>query len=313
MLVMVPYLQIELKNPPVDIPPIVKADEAIRFDNILVSSTYDTVNGTLQSIIYDETAGIFGIKRAGVYFVSWFVSQQTGLSHQGSNFAVVIDPDAATSQIIMGSGHVKISPSSAFALITVSEAEAQTTTGKQFILKNVSSHDAALSERSQVKAGLSVFGIADDLFSKVAYGQWQASGWDKDTNPYDLDDEQAIKFNNSLLNPVGITATDSEAGSGIRNGFDIFTLLNPGVYQISWEIPIEASYLVDSVELALELNDSTVFSKAYHPLPVGIVTGTAIIVATEFNTNLKLVNYQPDDGDIIQIGNFANLTIHRIS
>ena len=311
---MIPYLQIELKdNPTSGMPPIIGADEAIIFDNIIATSTYDSAEGSQQSISYDETTGIFGIKRAGVYFVNWFVSQQTGLSYQGSNFGVVIDPNATTSQTIVGSGHVKISPSSAFALIAVSEAEAATPTGKQFVLKNVSSHDAALSERSQVKAGLSVFGFSDDLFNKIAYGQWQASGWDKGTDPYDLNDGQAIKFNNSLLNPVGIVATDSENGSGTRNGYDIFTLQSPGVYQISWEVPIEASYQVDSVELALELNGTTVFSKAYSPLPVGIVTGTAIVNSTLFDTNLKLVNYQPDAGDIIQLGNYANLTIHRIS
>ena len=308
---MIPYLQIELRdNPAPGLPPIIIADENVKFDHILAASTYDTATGPLPSVTYDEDTGVFGIKRAGVYLVNWFMSQQTGLSHQGSNFAIVIDPERADSQSIIGSGHVKISSTSAFAIITVTESEAASTTGKQFVLKNISSHDAALSERNHVKAGLSVFGIADDMFS-MGYGHWQASGWDKVTDPYDLAHMEAIKFNNALLTPVGITATDS--GAGTRTGFDTFSLQNPGVYQISWEIPVESSYMVESVELALELDGTTVFSRAYNPLPVGLISGTAIVKTTAFGTNLQLLNYQPNDGDIIQIGNYANLAIHRIS
>jgi len=310
---MIPYLQIELRDKLTPgVPPIILAEEAVKFDKTLTASTYDTESGPLPSVLYDEDTGVFGIKRAGVYLVNWFVSQQTGLSHQGSNFAIVVDPEEVDPNVIVGSGHVKISPSSAFAIITVTEEEAASSTGKQFALKNISSHDAALSERNHVKAGLSVFGLSSDLFN-MGYGHWQASGWDKSDNPYDLNHAEAIKFNNSLLTPVGIIATDSESGTGIRTGFDTFTLKQPGVYQISWEIPIEASYQVDAVELALELNGTTVFSRSYGPLPIGVITGTAIVKSTIFNTSLKLVNYQPADGDVIQIGNYANLAIHRIS
>jgi len=310
---MVPYLQVELRdNLGSGMPPIIFADDSVKFDKILAASSYETEDGPAQSVLYDEDTGIFGIKRAGVYLVNWFVSQQTGLSHQGSNFAIVIDPEDTDPKSIVGSGHVKISPSSAFAIITVTEEEAALVTGKQFVLENISSHDAALSERNLVKAGLSVFGLSSDLFS-MGYGHWQASGWDKNDDPYNLDHAQAIKFNNSLLTPVGITATDSEDGTGTRTGFDTFALQNPGVYQISWEIPVEASYYVDAVEIALELNGTTVFSRSYSPLPIGVITGTAIVKTATFNTNLKLVNYQPADGDTIQIGNHANLAIHRIS
>jgi len=310
---MIPYLQIELRDKLVPgMPPIVFANENVRFDKVLAVSDYETETGPMKSVLYDEETGVFGIKRAGVYLVNWFVSQQTGLSHEGSNFAIVIDPESSDPKSIVGSGHVKISPSSAFAIITATEEEVALAAGKQFVLKNISSHDATLSERNQVKAGLSVFGLSSDLF-KMGYGHWQASGWNKNDDPYQLDHEQAIKFNDSLLSPVGITAVDSEDGAGIRIGFDVFTLQQPGVYQVSWEIPIEASYYVEAIELALELNGATVFSRSYNPLPVGVITGTAIVKATAFNTKLRLVNYQPGDGDIIQIGNYANLAIHRIS
>lgn len=310
---MIPYLQIELKDVSISgAPPMVGAGENIKFDNVLSASSYDSPTGPLQSIVYDEDTGLFGIKRAGVYLVNWFVSQQTGLSVQGSNFGVVIDPETTDTRIIVGSGHVKISPSSAFAIISVTEEEAGRPSGKQFALQNVSSHDAALSERNHVKAGLSVFGISNDMFN-MGYGHWQASGWDKITAPYDLDHGEAIKFNQSLVTPVGITATDSEDGAGTRSGMDTFKFDHPGVYQVSWEVPIEATYSMDEVEIALELNGTTVFARAYNPLPIGVVTGTAILKVTDFNTELQLVNYQTTCDNVIQIGNFANLAIHRIS
>ena len=310
---MIPYLQFELKDSlSTGTPKIITAGKNVKFDNLLSASTYNTTSGALPSISYDESSGIFGIKHAGVYLVNWFVAQQTGLSVDGSNFGIVLNPDATTTSTIVGSGHVKISPSSAFAIITVTDDEASSTTGKQFSLQNVSSHDAALSERTAVKAGLAVFGVATDLFAR-SYGHWQASGWDKITDPYNLNHTEAIKFNQSLIAPVGISATDSENGAGTKSGSDTFTLIKPGVYQVAWEIPIEASYAVESVEIALELGGTNVYSSAYSPLPIGVISGTAIIKTETFNTDLKLINYQPDDGDIIQIGNFTNLTIHQIS
>ena len=311
---MLPYLQIEFRNQASpSLTPIVGTQQNILFDIILAASTYDTPTGTFQSVTYDESTGIFGIKRAGVYLVNWFVSQQTGLSPEGSNFGIVIDPSSASPEWIVGSGHVKISPTAAFAVINVTEEEALTPSGKEFSLMNVSSHDAALSKRCHVKAGLAVFCVSQDVFNK-GYGHWQSSGWDKIIEPYNLNHGEALKFNQSLLNPVGITPTDSTFGEpSARVGFDTFTLINPGVYQVSWEIPIEATYSVSEVEIALEIDGSTVFSRSYGPLPIGVVSGTAIIKTDKFNTSLQLINYQPEQGDIIQIGNYANLAMHRIS
>jgi len=310
---MIPYLQTEFLNSGITTPAIIPAGDAISFDHPLNTST---------AIEYDDQAAQFTIKMAGAWLVNWFVAQQSGLSYEGSNFGVAIyhpitdvedpnHPGLQESNIVVGSGHVKISPTSGFTIINVSDADVKEG-GVVFELQNVSSHDAALSTRTQVKAGLAVFGVSADMF-KMAYGQWQASGWDKIAAPYDLADGDKIKFNEPLLIPLGIIASDSDDGGGTRVGFDIFTLESPGVYQISWEIPIEATYLVESVELALELDGTTVYSRSYSPLPIGVVSGTAIIVTTQENRTLSLVNYQPDDGDVIQIGNYSNIAIHQIS
>jgi len=310
---MIPYLQTEFLNTGVTTPAIIAAGEPIPFDHPLNTST---------AIEYDDVTAQFKIKMAGAWLVNWFTAQQSGLSPEGSNFGCAVykpitddqDPnygDLQAPEIVVGSGHVKISPTSGFTIINVTEEDLKTPIGGVvFELQNVSSHDASLSIRTQVKAGLAVFGVSADMF-KMAYGQWQASGWDKNLAPYNLEDAEAIKFNQPLLTPLGITATDS--GAGTRVGYDIFTLENPGVYQVSWEIPLEATYSVDAVEIALQLDGSTIYSRAYSPLPIGAITGTAILATTTANKTLSLVNLQPDSGDIIQIGNYTNLVIHQIS
>ena len=313
---MVPYLQTEFLNSgavdPLK-PAIITAGGAIPFDHPFNATT---------AIEYDDQTARFTIKLSGTFFINWFVAQQTGLCPEGSNFGIAVynpildetDPNypgLMPPEIITGSGHVKISSTSGFAIINVTDEQVDEG-GVVFELQNLSNHSAALSERTQVKAGLAAFGTSYDMF-KLAYGQWQASGWDKIQNPYDLANGEKIKFNESLLIPFGIVATDSDGGGGARIGYDVFTLENPGVYQISWEIPIEATYSVDDVELALELNGTIVYARSYSPLPIGLISGTAIVVATEEDMTLSIANYQPDDGDIIQLGNYANLAIHQIS
>ena len=315
-IMMIPYLQTEfLNSSAVDPfkPAIIAGGGAIPFDHLLKATA---------AIEYDAQTARFTIKASGSFLINWFVAQQTGLCPEGSNFAIAVynpildetDPNypgLMNPEIIVGSGHVKISSISGFAIIDVTD-EQMNEGGVVFELRNTSNHDAALSERTQVKAGLAAFGTSNEMF-KMAYGQWQASGWDKILNPYDLAHGEKIKFNESLLMPLGIVASDSDGGGGARIGYDIFTLENPGVYQVSWEIPIEATYSIDEVEIALELNGTTVYARSYSPLPIGVVSGTAIIVTTDVDMTLSLVNYQPDAADIIQIGNYANIAIHQIS
>ena len=306
---MIPYLQTEFLNSGVDTPFIVDAGGAIPFDNMISESPYFNYNANTRQ---------FTILSEGTFLINWFVAQQTGLCSGGSNFGIQFErpilndepgyPGFKPSKLILGSGHVKIAPTSGFAIIDVSVEEVAAG-GIRFELHNASSHDAALSERTFSKAGLSVFGGSTE---KMAYGQWQASGWDKNLEPYNLVDLEAIKFNETIITPFRIVASDSTGGVG-RIGNDTFTLVREGVYQISWEIPVEATYSIDGIEIALELNGVLVYSRSYAPLPIGLISGTAIISTTDINQSLRLINKQPDNADIIQIGNYSNLAIHQIS
>lgn len=309
---MISHLQIEFLNSDSLTPAIITTDSPIVFDNPF---------NTTDAIDYDDTTGRFLIKQAGSWVVNWFVAGQTGLSPEGSNFGIAVynpilddqDPDYPgflEPELVVGSGHVKISATSGFALISVDDDQL-TEEGVAFELVNTSSHDVTLSERTQVKASLAVFKSSENGVAKMAYGQWQASGWDKYEDPYNLEDEEAIKFNESILTPYGITAIDSEVGT--RTGFDIFELQKPGVYQVSWEIPIEATNTVGEVEITLQLDGAIVYSKSYAPLPIGVVSGVAILSTTSNNKTISILNIQSGSGDIIQIGNYANIAIHQIA
>jgi len=308
---MTSHLQLEFLNNDLLTPAIIPTGSAIKFDNPL---------STTDDIHYDGTTGRFVIKQAGSWIVNWFVTQQTGLSPEGSNFGIAVynpildtqDPDYPgfmEANIIVGSGHVKISPTSGFAIISVDDEQVGED-GVAFELINTASHSATLSERTQVKAGIAIFRAFENA-TKMAYGQWQVSGWDKYDDPYNLEHEEAIKFNSTVLEAFGITAIDS--GTGAHSGFDFFELQEPGVYQVSWEIPVEATETTEAVEISLLLDGDNLYSKSYAPLPVGVISGTTILSTTSRNKTLSLSNLQSGDGDVIQIGNYANLAIHQIS
>ena len=326
---MFPHLQVEFVDQPAKAA-IVKRQDPVPFDVIKEQSTYQDPGGSMPHIdvLKDHSGkptGMFAINRIGTYFINWFIAQQTGLSNNGNNFAIVTQPDTPEENVFVGSGHLKVAPSSGFAVVNVTEEHLEGD-GFFFELQNVSSHDATLSERTTLKAGLAIFGVADDSFKmfKRAFGQWQVP-WipkdllDEDENPgYTLKPNEAICFNSvPIAGPLKIDAFSSVSDP---DTVDVFILKEPGVYEITWEIPIEASYSVDEVEIVLQVTENgssgSVYRRAYSPLPTGIVAGTALIETTTFDAALMVVNDQTNSkpgGDLIQIGNYSNLVIHQIS
>ena len=136
---MVPYLQLEkITSGVIDI------QGAVVFDNV-VSSGGDQID-------YNDATGDITFSEAGFYYVDWFVAPQFGLTADGGNFSIVTsdnDPE------LTGSSHVRVSPTTGFALIGV------TAPGKTIRLINTSDSSITLSQAANAKAALAVFGIAD--------------------------------------------------------------------------------------------------------------------------------------------------------
>jgi hypothetical protein len=271
---MIHYLQLERAAAG-----FIDANDPVIFESVL------SCKGT--NITYDPATGIITFTAVGTYFFNWFVAQQTGLSTNGSNFAIVTsdsDPD------IGGSSHVKISPASGFAVVEV------TTPGKTVMLVNKATHRATLSSSVAVKAALSVFGVASTDQVNVGYLQAQVSA-----ATVLLDEDESIIFDELIAN-------DINDGVIIDPVTDDIVISTPGTYLITWEIPIDSTDVNDTVSLSLTFNDVP-YSTSYRPLPIGVVSGSAVAAIEDADTVVKIVN---TSGDKVNITRYSNIVISQI-
>ena len=274
---MVPYLQLERT-----ITGAIAPNSNVEFNRVLLTNNQ----------IMHTPEGVLTFLQTGLYFVNWFVAQQTGLSVDGSNFAIVTSTDPDTG--FTGSSHVKIAPATGFAIIRVDNV------GKTIRLVNKSTHRATLSDDTRVKAGIAVFGIADatsPVAAPLGYLQAQVAN-----GSHELNDEEWIAFDSTI-----VADPDNIVRKG-ANGED-FTLANIGTYLVTWEIPIEATDAKGVVSFDLLLND-VIYSNSFSTLPVGVLAGSALVVNPATNGVLQLVNAS---GDIVKIANKTNIVITQVS
>ena len=279
---MIPYLQLERTTAG-----SIASGAALAFDTVLLSSG--------SAISYDAATptGIITFNTAGVYFINWFVAQQTGLSTDGSNFAIVTSPDNLPD--LRGSSHVKISPASGFAIVNITAA------GQTVTLVNKSAYGATLSSATQAKAGLAVFAVTDSGATpptlELGYAQTQLAAGGAllaDTDP--------IVFDNIITqDPYNIVTYDNATG--------LFTLSEIGTYLVTWEVPVSATDQNDYVDITLELN-GTAYSEAHMPLPIGVLSGSAMVVVIDADSTLQLVN---SSGDTVQTTDLCNIVITQIN
>ena len=264
---------------------------SIPFDTTVFQSTDDS---DVPHITY--SGGDITFSKPGVFFVSWFVAQQTGLAADGANFALELQVEGSPIRVI-GSGHVKISASSGFAVLNVPAADTILT------LINHAGRKATLSEHTLVKAGLAIFSVAAEPEELIPLGYGHAQiGTAAEYNTGDI-----------ILFPTGIKYDPNDI---VTYNAGVFTLANMGTYLVTWEIPIEATDEHDEVYLQLLYNDVE-HSVSYAPLPIGVVSGSALIVndTVDGTVKLKVIHEGSpgDDIDIVHIGIKANIVITQIS
>ncbi|MDR2168103.1 MAG: hypothetical protein LBE35_09695 [Clostridiales bacterium] len=272
---MVQFLYLERKDPGV-----IPVNAAVEFDEPLQTSgtdiTYDTETGEITFVV------------PGDYHINWFVAQMTGLATDGSNFAIVTSNAA---EDVIGSNHVKVSQTSGFAFVKTATANV---TAK---LVNASNAAATLSDTTDVKAALAVFGMAPPAApaAPLGYFQAQVSG-----EYFIVEPEEAVDFDQDVASDPGgiITKEDTE-----------FTLANPGVYHVTWEIPVDATEMEGFAGFTLTLN-GTPHSAMRVPLAIGVVSGSAVVVTTTADSVLELVNSYEDT---VRITEQANIVIVQIS
>ena len=271
---MVQFLQIEKRTPD-----LVATNQSVAFDTILQYGG--------SSLTYDVATKDITIHTPGVYYINWFVAQQTGLATDGSNFAIIQSLD--NQPRFIGSNHVKISQTSGFAIIKT------TVPNIKVRLANVSNAAAALSDTAQIKAGLAAFSISDNAaMPQLGYLQAQVSVTAL------LDDLDPVTFD---------TIISQDPSKIVDQNAEEFTLANPGTYLVNWEIPVEATGQKDYVELTIELNGTAV-STSRLPLPIGVLAGSAMVVNSDVDGVLELIN---TTGDQVRITGNSNIVITQIT
>ena len=113
----------------------------------LVFDTVVSASGT--DISYDLSTGIITFTAEGYYFIDWHVTTQTGLSDDGSNWAIQTKLSDMT---VTGSSHTKLSVATGFAIL-------EAAVGEEAQLVNVSNGTLVLSEAAQSKAAVVVYRV----------------------------------------------------------------------------------------------------------------------------------------------------------
>ena len=118
--------------------------EAMLFDDAVVD------DGTIE---YNEVNGAFTLRFCGDYFIKWFIVPQGGFSIDGVNLGISING----SLDLIGSSHAKISPTDGFTIVKVDGPPPTVQ------LISVSDGTIELSTVTQVKAGIVIFKIGDEI------------------------------------------------------------------------------------------------------------------------------------------------------
>jgi len=292
---MIKFLQLELTANP-SIPIIVSKGDGIPFN----LNQYPGSGGT--SLIHSTTINpdTISINEHGTYFATWFVSTQTGLSPDGSSWELTITADDSSSYpSLAGSSHVKISPASGSAVISLNESQVPAV----LKLRNTSKGDAALSTRNDCLSSLAIFEIdvvqppAPSFVPAYFHGQIHTR---VEPTDFVVASEERVPFD--LVKKNRNIALDTITDVGV------ITFNIRGIYTISWEVPIETTESTHDATLALLVNNGE-NTRSYLPYPVGVISGSAIVEIPLPGTTIELVNLTECD---IRVTDVANITIFQI-
>jgi len=302
----------------------VNQNEPVLFDRVVADS---------GDMTYDN--GIITFLKTGTYFANWFVAQQTGLSTNGGNFAIV----RSTGDKIAAGSHHKVAPTSGFGIFTVESI------GETIELWNTANASAAYSETTDIAASISVFliegGVPGPTGATGADGPMGPTGADGaagadgaigptgptgtdgatgadgitgptgPTGPSDLDGVHVQTINTILVQPneaiifdniLNVCKTTGKIDYDSADG--TFTIGQAGIYYVSWQIPVDGTESASFVSFSLAINDAP-HSASRLPIAIGMLSGSAIINATG-GEEIKLIN---TTNDIVSVTPNANFVI----
>ena len=187
------FLQLELSSN--TNPFQIDADGIVPFTNEIENSGNQSFNWTVD--------GEMTILKKGTYFINWFIAQQTGLSLAGGNFALQII-QGENIHHSTGSNHLKMNTVSGFAVLNVDEKPVQ------FHLVNTSEFVATLSEDTQVKAAIAIFGVDEGQGPPGADGHTPEIG---DNGNWWINDTDTEISAQGITGPTGADGQPGQAGA----------------------------------------------------------------------------------------------------
>jgi len=258
----------------------VESKEVVLFDEIV------DANG---KIIYDFSTGIIHLNCDGLYYVTWNVAPQTTLATDKLNFSIFADDKPIIGSANFITDHVR-----GFALI---EAKVP---GVEIELINVSDSAISLSRKTFVTSSLTIMKISEiNPVKKTDFGRlFLEVGYEKNVFGSDI-----IVFENILLPTTNPSLIDYDIDTGEIE-------ISPGVYLVKWDFPILGTDALPHVTVKLQSTQIEQTWNSYIPLPLGTLSGSAIIVNYLPKEQLKFVV----DEDIVEllIGAHSNVTITQV-
>jgi len=278
----------------------------VKFDSILKVSKSIQDDSAEEDFVLSQDGSEIGIKRPGTYAIQWYLSQMTGLSTNGQVFQLQTK-DEDDNWIYLGDGtsHLKVSASSGFGIIDVTEVILSNIENQilWIRLKNGGNRSVALSNRYRVKGALVIYSLGDRSFQADAIQagiSWDVS--DDDWKPATVGKEIAT----DALIPFDYLLSDSYLGGIGLISLGLFKITSPGKYKIDWELPINTVDYAKKGLVGLFIDDQ-LYSYSHLPAVRGIVSGTAIIdVWFDDVVDIHLANLS---GCTIRMARYSSLTI----
>ena len=289
---------------------IIPANTNVKFDSILKQSKTKQENDAAENdFIFSDDGSEIGIKRVGTYTIQWYLSQMTGLSTTGQVFRLQTKDEAGNWDYLGdGSSHLKVSASSGFGVLDVTE-ELLEEARDQVVwvrLQNAGNAAATLGNRHRIKGALVIYSLGDRGFQ--ADGIQAGISWDiSDDNWKPITVGQEIAP--GALIPFDILLSDSYFGGIELMSPGLFKITAPGKYKIDWELPINTVDYAGRGLIGLYINDQ-LYSYSHLPMVRGIVNGTAIIdVWFDETIDIHLTNLS---GCTIRAARYSSLTITHL-
>lgn len=255
-----------------------------------VLGTNDEPDESLRIIDFDDeiidggtditqVGGLFTIKTAGNYYISWFLTLKTGLGTSGPSVSLKVTPSTGTPVYYPSATSIKTAQFSGSAILRV-----PTNTTATIALYNTGTDEFTFATNVDVKANMTILPYVTNT-SSSSYGIVGTVLTLDDPASVTLEYEAPVLFNK----PTGMDNNDFayDPATGI------ITLKRVNTYTFDWCINLSGSTDAASIKFAIVPTTSISTQLATFESTIlmqSSYTGFALIKTENVNTTIKLIN-----------------------